>query len=154
MFYYCFNFEVAQNNRQCLITLESYVDIHVMKQKNVEICGTKQQPWIIETTKGQTISVGITTPTSDDDIKTSLKGKINCPYDEIEGYILDKSINRNVTICSHVGESYQYISTSNMIEVVFLHKTEGSPLFLKLRGNKVKKLILIITYELLYILLI
>lgn len=144
------NFEVAQSNRQCIITLESYVDIYVMKQTNGDVCGTKQQPWIVETMKGQTISVGLTTPASDDDIKISLKGKVNCPEDEIEGYILDKSINRNIKICSHVGESYQYNSTSNMIEVVFSHKIEGNPLFLKLRGNDMKDLTLIIRSKLLY----
>ena len=118
-----------------------------MKQHQDEGCGTKRQPWIVETMKGQTISVGSITTASDDDPKTSSEEKLKCPDEDVVGYILDKSINRNITICTRVGGiPYQYNSTSHVIEVVVVHKTDGSPLFFKLRGNKVMKLHLIIQF--------
>ena len=107
-----------------------------MKQHQEEGCGTKGQPWIVETMKGQTISVHSIKymKSPEGEPKILAQQRLTCPEDMVEGYILDKSVNKNITLCSSQRDSYQYNSTSNVIEIVFFQKTEGSPLFLNLRG--------------------
>lgn len=107
-----------------------------MRQQQEEGCGTKRQPWIVETMKGQTISVDSISMKSpeDEEPKIIVQQRHTCSQDGVEGYILDKYVNKNITLCSSQKDSYQYNSTSNVIEIVFLHKIEGNPLFLNLRG--------------------
>ena len=108
------NVTVIEEDRSCTVSVSSN-PLHIMRSSSTKLsCGTKSQPWMLEAPAGQQISVslvdfGVNTR------ETQLQN--NCLQ---YGYIVDKSANKNVSICGLSDERRKdiYTSVSNVVRVV------------------------------------
>jgi len=142
----------VDDDRSCSISLSSS-PLHIGQSSSSSAhptprglnCGTKTQPWILESPAGQRITLGLMdfTPTSlatpapgtySGDAVSRTRTTGSCTHPQLHyGYILDKSVSaitkKNVSICG--GESgrklsHVYSSASNVLELVISHQFDGN----------------------------
>jgi len=83
-------------------------------------CGSKSQPWTFEAPGGQQIIVTLVDFTvNSEEFKDQIVDNLRRCNDQL-GYVLDRSISRNVSICrgSHERRSDVYTSRSNAVQIV------------------------------------
>jgi len=120
---------VVEEDRSCVISATSN-PLHIMRSlSSRQTCGTTSQPWILEAPLGQQINVSLLdfgTKRRTGDAAETRPLQRHC-----HGYLLDKSVKRNVSICAALGnERYKavYKTSSNIVEVVLnsVNSQDGS----------------------------
>jgi len=119
-FYRFLVFSVIENDRLCHVTVSSN-PLHVMrKTKATESCGSRTQPWLLEAPLGQQISISLFDFGSQD--RAVLRNEHQTTFNCLQlGYIVDKFIKKNVSICGGAGQERStvlYRSASNVVEIV------------------------------------
>ena len=123
----------------------SVVPTHVIgsSDESQRICGTKQQPWIVEAPVGQKVNIRlIDFNASQSEAQTREQSKQRCHHRY--GVIVDKTSKRNVTICGDgvQREKELYTTTGNTAELFFnalshkqLETDEIKQFLLKITGD-------------------
>lgn len=109
------NILVVESDRSCSVSV-SQSPLHIIHSSSqVTSCGTKAHPWKLEAPSGQQISVNLLDFKSEE---RTLEYKQQCiAY----GYIIDKSVKHNVSICSLQNNKRMdrvYTSVSNALSIV------------------------------------
>ena len=142
-------------DRSCVVSVTSS-PLHIAAAAGVDSwstqsnigCGTKTQPWMLESPAGQRINISLLDFTSATHLTSqhltrstshSSSSSIGSCVDENHqyGYIIDKSSvnNKNVSVC-HARSNRQthvYLSTSNTLQIVFTNDQDINVL-LKVQG--------------------
>lgn len=160
--------EVVEEDRSCAVSVTSS-PLHVARPSSNGRsdlgrlhCGTKSQPWLLETTAGQRINISLLdfTPltassNSDDPVwaahTSSVDGRSGCwqsqQWKPQYGYVIDKLAvhnKMNVSVCGGDGSrrlTGVYESTANMVELVLdSHETgvamnNSVNILVKVEGN-------------------
>lgn len=135
---------VAQDNRQCAITLNSDRELHVFPTslKSSSTCGSKDFPWKVEAYKGQAINISLLINESDTSKSNFDHEPKVCLNNLFESYIVDSNEKRKVPICGNgrLGNSLFFVTSSNTVHIFFNPKKSEDKLIseygiLRLTGN-------------------
>ena len=122
----------------------SVVPIHVIgsTDESQRICGTNQQPWIVEAPVGQKVNIRLIDFNASQSDQTREQSKQRCHR---YGVIVDKISKRNVTICGDgvQREKELYTTTGSTAQLFFNslnHKPEAEEMnqfLLKITGDTI-----------------
>jgi len=116
--YYLFAMSVIEEDRSCTVSALSS-PLHLIHSSTTKhSCGTKHQPWVIEAPLGQNVNVSLL-DLSHDTTRTAANQQLTRSCHQY-GYIIDRSTNKNISLCAlyHERKKLIYKSSSNVIEVV------------------------------------
>lgn len=111
-------FAAADEHRSCLVTASKNPVYIIGSSATDRICGTRAQPWIIESFGGQRIKTFLI------DFSFSLDGADRTPRKQPcrnSGIMIDKDGKKNTSICVNGDKREQelYTSTENSIKILF-----------------------------------
>ena len=118
---------VVEEGRSCVIQLNSKTPLHSASSlTSKSSCGTRLQPWIVESRVGQQINVSLLDFSTPSPEKTKNEGP-DTPQCLMYGYILDKSAEKNISICSFgkERESFVHLSKTNSLELILISNQQS-----------------------------
>ena len=121
---------VVEDGRSCVVQLTSKTPLHIASSSTSKSsCGTKLQPWILESRVGQQINVSLLDFTTSSSDNTRDQGP-EIPQCLTYGYVIDKSARKNISLCGgrKERESLVYLSKTNLLEMVLIPSMEDEDL--------------------------
>ena len=133
---------MTKGDKNCIVSLNGehpqYLPLGMLVSKTG--CGNHFKPWIVETLKGQKISAILEDFSISERNRTAIQKKNWFPLSNCNdklGYIAERTENRNITICMYENNNTQlfnFLSKSNVIDVVTIRDVKERILALKLEG--------------------
>ena len=110
-------FKVIDEDRSCIVPVTFHPQHIIRTLSNKMNCGTVTQPWILDASLGQQINIQLL----DFNFKksdTSMMMQESICYEY--GFILEKSVKKNATICGRSSDrnTLVYKSSSNVVKIV------------------------------------
>ena len=107
---------VISGDRSCTVSVSSSL-MHILGSSVSPMnCGSRTQPWKLESAPGQRINISLI-----DFMKTDGKVETGNSKGRQYGYILDKAERRNVSLCAtDTRETNVYLSVKNVLEIVVI----------------------------------
>ena len=129
-----FSLSVVDEDRTCQISVRVGSRLHIAGKPrsgpsiNSVRCGSRSHPWLLEAQTGQHVNISLL-DFSGHGQQTQLdtRGLVSddCSPAHVQyGYIVDKTIKKNVSICSTAAKQrhkYVYQSVGNVVEIVIPH---------------------------------